>query len=90
MIDIDLDHDAFHGNDGIESARILRKLADQLEINSQILRLHARYSLLCTTATATTEVPEGRSCQILAYLYDSNGNYVGTCEVQADKKELLR
>ena len=72
MIDIDLDHDAFDGKHGIESARILRKLADQLE------------------CTEILEVPEGRSCQIFAYLYDSNGNYVGTCEVHADKKELLR
>jgi hypothetical protein len=59
LIDIDLANDAFDGQHGIESARILRKLADKLE-------------------GVEIGVPE-----LLAALYDLNGNCVGACETRS-------
>jgi len=60
LIDIDLANDAFDGH-GIESARILRKLADKL---------------------AGAEIPEAP--ELLAALYDLNGNCVGACETRSN------
>ena len=65
LIDIDLDNaggtgDAFDGQHGIESARILRKLADKLE-------------------GVEIGAPE-----LLAALYDLNGNCVGACETRCN------
>jgi len=60
LIDIDLANAAFDGQHGIESARILRKLADKL------------------TGAEIPEAPE-----LLAALYDLNGNCVGACETRS-------
>ena len=60
LIDIDLANAAFDGH-GIESARILRKLADKL---------------------AGAEIPEAP--ELLAALYDLNGNCVGACETRSN------